>query len=250
MNAEKKNDMEEKETPKPEALGGKTLSAETQAALNAASEHQETDEKPEDEVLMKKKDIDGVRDAIIAALGKDKKQASEEATDDDETTEEAPTEEASDAVREQLLRTAAELENLRKRSERELADARKYAVTGFARDLVSVAENLQLAMKNITEEDRKKDEKINNLAQGVELTYNEMIRVFQGNGIVRIDPIGEKFNHNHHQAVAQVEDNEAEPGTIIQVLQAGYIIHDRLLRPAMVTVAKAGDKAESVDTEA
>ncbi len=142
------------------------------------------------------------------------------------------------------------MENLRKRSERELADSRKYAVTGFARDLVNVVENLQLAIQNITPEDRKANEKVEKLAEGVEMTYNELIRIFESNGIVRIDPIGEKFNHNHHQAVAQVEDAEAEPGTVTQVLQAGYIIHDRLLRPAMVTVAKSGDKAESVTTEA
>jgi len=153
-------------------------------------------------------------------------------------------------MKDQLIRTMAEMENVRKRTEREVQDTRKYAVTGFARDMVTVVENLQLALQNIPEEARKQDEKLETLAQGVEMTYNELLRVFGNHGIVRIDPVGEKFNHNHHQAVTQIEDPKAEPGTVVQVLQSGYIIHDRLLRPAMVVVAKGGSSADAVDTKA
>ena len=154
------------------------------------------------------------------------------------------------AMKDQLVRAMAETENIRKRSERELQDSRKYAVTNFARDMVSVVENLQLALQNIPDEVRQQDEKLANLAQGVEMTYNELLRVFGTHGVKRIDPMGEKFNHNHHQAVSQVDDPSAEPGTVIQVLQAGYIIHDRLLRPAMVVVAKGSAGGGAIDTQA
>jgi molecular chaperone GrpE len=153
-------------------------------------------------------------------------------------------------LKDQLLRAVAEAENIRKRAERDLADARKYAVTGFARDLVSVLENLQLALLNIPAEDRKADAKLNTLAEGVEMTANELLRVFQNQGIQRLNPVGEKFDHNFHQAVAQVEDVGKEPGTIVQVLQAGYVIQDRLLKPAMVTVATGATGAASVNTQA
>lgn len=152
-------------------------------------------------------------------------------------------------LRDQLLRAVAEMENIRKRSERDVQDTRKYAVTGFARDLVNVLENLQLALLNIPAEARVNDEKLATLAEGVEMTANELMRVFETQGIVRIAPQGEKFDHNLHQAIAQVEDATKEPGTVVQVLQAGYVIHDRLLRPAMVTVAKAAGGVK-VDTQA
>jgi molecular chaperone GrpE len=152
-------------------------------------------------------------------------------------------------LKDQLFRAVAETENIRKRSERDMQDARKYAITSFARDMVSVMENLQLALLNIPAEARQADEKLNTLAEGVEMTANELNRAFQNHGIMRVSPLGEKFDHNFHQAVAQLEDATKEPGTITQVLQAGYIIHDRLLRPAMVTVAKAAGGVK-VDTQA
>lgn len=160
-----------------------------------------------------------------------------------------PLTEENKQLKDQLLRAIAEMENVRKRAERDVQDARKYAVTGFARDLVNVLENLQLALLNIPPEDRKNDEKLATLAEGVEMTAQELLRVFQNQGIQRISPQGEKFDHNFHQAVAQVEDNTKDPGTVVQVLQAGYVIHDRLLRPAMVTVATGGGGV-SVNTQA
>lgn len=155
-------------------------------------------------------------------------------------------------LKDQALRALAEAENTRRRSERELQDMSKYAVTGFARDLVSVLENLQRALDSIPEDLMKDQPAVANLYTGVEMTLKELISVFARQGIQRIDPMGEKFDHNLHQAVAQIETPDAEPGTVVQVLQAGYTIQDRLLRPAMVGVAAgaaaAGDK--KLDTQA
>jgi molecular chaperone GrpE len=104
----------------------------------------------------------------------------------------------------------------------------KYAVTGFARDLISVLENLYRAEENLPEDQR----------EGINLTRKELEKVFEKNGIRRIEPKDEKFDHNFHQAVTQVENPEVEAGTVLQVLQAGYVIKDRLLRPAIVVVSK------------
>lgn len=208
-------------------IGNDKLSPEMAAAVHAAMEG--SDDEP----------------VIAPEIGE--KESGHEVNEDLETETPAS---ADNELKEQLIRAVAEMDNLRKRHERDMSDARKYAVTGFARDLVSVVENLQLALQSITQEKRESDDALSNLAQGVEMTYNELLRAFSNHGIVRIDPVGEKFNHNHHQAVAQVESADVEPGKIVQVLQAGYIIHDRLLRPAMVTVAKGGEKSQAVDTEA
>lgn len=152
------------------------------------------------------------------------------------------------AMKDQALRALAEAENTRRRSERELADMSKYAVTGFARDLVGVLENLQRALDSIPDALRESQPAVANLAVGVEMTLKELLGVFAKQGIQRIDPMGEKFDHNVHQAVAQIESPGAEAGTVVQVLQAGYLIHDRLLRPAMVGVAAV--PSAPVDTQA
>lgn len=154
------------------------------------------------------------------------------------------------AMKDQALRALAEVENTRRRAERELGDMSKYAVTGFARDLVSVLENLQRATDAIPAELKQNQPAVASLATGVEMTLTEMLQIFERNGIRRIDPLGQKFDHNFHQAVAQVEAAGEEPGTVVQVLQAGYSIHDRLLRPAMVAVATANNSAGVVNTSA
>lgn len=151
-------------------------------------------------------------------------------------------------LKDQALRALAEAENTRRRGERELADMSKYAVTGFARDLVSVLENLQRAVDSIPAEMKESQPAVKNLALGVEMTLNELLGAFNKHGIKRIDPMGQKFDHNFHQAVAQIDTPDAEAGTVVQVLQAGYVIHDRLLRPAMVGVAAGG--AKQVNTSA
>lgn len=154
------------------------------------------------------------------------------------------------ALKDQNLRALAEVENTRRRGERELADMNKYAITGFARDLVSVLENLQRAVDAISPELRESQPAVGNLAVGVDMTLKELLGVFNRFGIQRIDPLGKKFDHNYHQAVAQIDTPDAEPGTVVQVLQAGYTIHDRLLRPAMVGVAAAGSAEPKVNTSA
>lgn len=155
------------------------------------------------------------------------------------------------AMKDQALRALAEVENTRRRSERELADMSKYAVTNFARDLVNVLENLQRATDAISPELRVSQPAVASLATGVEMTLKELITTFERYGIVRIDPLGQKFDHNYHQAVAQIDSPGAEAGTVVQVLQAGYSIHDRLLRPAMVAVAAAGGTpGAALDTKA
>lgn len=152
------------------------------------------------------------------------------------------------AAKDQTLRALAEVENTRRRGEREIADIAKYAVTGFARDLVSVIENLQRAMEAIPDELKQAQPAVATLATGVEMTMNELLSIFERHGIKRLNPMGQKFDHNFHQAVAQIDTPDTPAGTVVQVLQAGYTIHDRLLRPAMVGVAAGATK--QLDTSA
>jgi molecular chaperone GrpE len=159
-------------------------------------------------------------------------------------------------LKDRLLRAVAETENIRKRSQRELQEANKYAVTGFARDLISVVENLNRAASSIPVEAQEASSELKNIAQGVDMTLRETYSVFERHHIKRIDPKGDMFDPNLHQAVVQIESDDAPAGTILQVMQAGYTIHDRLLQPAMVGVAKASAGAitssgsEHIDTEA
>lgn len=153
-------------------------------------------------------------------------------------------------LKDQVLRAAAEVENTRKRAQRDQEETAKYSVTGFARDLVSVAENLQRAAESIPAEARADNPLLKTLAEGVDLTLRELLNIFERNGIRRVHPLGEKFDHNTHQAVAQIETPDTAPGMVVQVLQAGYVIHDRLLRPAMVAVSKQGETPKAVDQTA
>jgi molecular chaperone GrpE len=141
--------------------------------------------------------------------------------------------------KDQSLRLAAELENTRRRADREKQEANKYAVTNFARDLVSVYENLTRASGSITAQARAADAHLETLAVGVEMTLGELTRVFEKHHIRRLDPMGEPFDHNFHQAMRKVETTEHPAGTVVQVMQAAYVLHDRLLQPAFVAVATA-----------
>jgi molecular chaperone GrpE len=165
--------------------------------------------------------------------------ALDENPSDAENPQLAALEQELQATKERLLRAAAELDNTRKRAEREREDTAKYAVTGFARDLVSVFENLMRAASAVPEERAKEHELLHSVVDGVRLTLDELARAMEKQGIQRVDPMGQPFDHNQHQAIATLEVPGAEPGTVVQVIQSGYVIHDRLLRPAMVAVAKA-----------
>lgn len=142
------------------------------------------------------------------------------------------------ALKDRLLRAAAETENVRRRLEREKADAAVYAATGFARDMLSIADNLTRAIAAIPESARA-DEAVKSVITGVEMTAKELDSVFQRHGIARIEAIGQKLDPHRHQAMMEIESTETEPGMIVQELQAGYVMKDRLLRPALVGVAKA-----------
>ena len=147
--------------------------------------------------------------------------------------------------KDRLLRALAETENVRRRAQREREDASKYAVAGFARDLLSAADNLRRALESVPEADIK-DERTRSLLEGVAATERELIGAFERHGIKRIDPKGERFDHNFHQAIFEADRPDAPGGTVVEVLQPGYSIHERLLRPAMVGVAKGGSRpAES-----
>lgn len=147
-------------------------------------------------------------------------------------------------LKDRLLRAAAETENVRRRLEREKADALAYGATGFARDILSTADNLTRALAAIPEAARE-DEVVKSVVTGVEMTAKELDSVFQRHGISRIDAIGQKLDPHRHQAMMEIENGDVEPGTILQELQAGYVMKDRLLRPALVGVAKAKAEAEA-----
>jgi molecular chaperone GrpE len=138
------------------------------------------------------------------------------------------------------LYAQAETQNVRRRLEKDAADARAYAATGFARDILSVADNLERALAAIPGELRD-DEKFKPLVVGLEATGRELATVFERHGISRITALGERLDPNRHQAMIEVPSEDAAPGTIVQEMQAGYMIRDRLLRPALVGVAKAAD---------
>jgi molecular chaperone GrpE len=141
-------------------------------------------------------------------------------------------------ARQQILYAQAETQNVRRRLEKDAQDARAYAATGFARDILSVADNLSRALDAIPEAMRE-DEANKPLVTGLEATQRELMSVFERNGIKRIASMGLPLDPNQHQAMIELPSDE-EPGTIVQEMQAGYMIKDRLLRPAMVAVAKAG----------
>ena len=142
-------------------------------------------------------------------------------------------------MKDQLLRSLAEAENIRKRTQREKEEARQYAVTNFARDLLNIADNLNRALQVMPSEQEEVLPAVKSLMEGVQLTQRELEAIFSRQGIKRISPLGEKFDHNFHQAMFETETEDQEAGIITQVLQDGYVIYDRLLRPAMVGVAKA-----------
>jgi molecular chaperone GrpE len=143
--------------------------------------------------------------------------------------------------KDRLLRALAETENVRRRAQREREDASKYAIAGFAKDLLSAADNLGRALESLPEA-QAKDERTRSLIAGVAATERELLGVFERRGIKRIDPKGECFDHNLHQAIFETERPDQPNGSVVEVLQPGYVLHDRLLRPAMVGVAKGGPK--------
>src|SRR5947199_4568718 len=154
-------------------------------------------------------------------------------------------------LKDRLLRTLAEMENLRRGTEREVADARAYGVTNFARDILAVADNMERALKALDDEIREKaDAGVKALLDGVELTERELINVMEKHGVRKIEPQGQKFDPNLHQAMFEIPDTSVPAGTVVQIMQPGYTIGERVLRPALVGVSKGGPKAQAPAAEA
>jgi molecular chaperone GrpE len=173
--------------------------------------------------------------------------------DPEEGSAEALAKELAEA-KDRTLRTLAEMENLRKRTTREIADARTYGITGFARDVLDIADNLQRALDAVPPEARANaDPGLKALIEGVELTERSLLNTLEKNGVKKFDPTGERFDPNFQQAMYEVPDPSVPTGTVVQVVQTGYKIGDRILRPAMVGVSKGGPKpapAEQANSEA
>ncbi|HTJ55990.1 MAG TPA: nucleotide exchange factor GrpE [Devosiaceae bacterium] len=153
-------------------------------------------------------------------------------------------------LKDRVLRTVAEMENLRKRTEREIADTRTYAISGFARDMLAATDSLSRALVVLPPEVRSSAEgSLKSLIEGIELTEREMQRLLAKHGVTPIEAMGQKFDPHKHQAMFEVPDPSQPDGTVVQVVQAGYAIGDRVLRPAMVGVSKGGGKAEGASSE-
>ena len=141
-----------------------------------------------------------------------------------------------------LLRAHAEMDNIRKRAERDREDTAKYAISKFARDVVAVADNFERAVQAVPAGAAEQDASFKALVEGVSMTERELINVFERHGVRRINPRGEAFNPHQHQAMMEMENANVPPGTVLEVYQPGYVIEDRVLRPAMVVVSKGGAK--------
>lgn len=175
-------------------------------------------------------------------------EAQEDAADEQNAASPIEALEAENAkLKDRLLRAVAEMENLRKRTERDVKDARSYAMANFARDMLTATDNLSRALLTMSDEAKAEaDGAFKSLIEGVEMTEREMHRLLEKNGITKLEPKGEKFDPNFHQAMFEIPNNDVADGTVMEVVQAGYVIGERVLRPAMVGVAKGGPKVAPV----
>ena len=146
-------------------------------------------------------------------------------------------------LKDQRLRAIAELENFRKRAEKDQSDALKYGISNFAKEIINIRDNIERAQSSISDE-AKNNEAIKSVIEGIDLIAQSVVSTFEKIGIKKIESLNEKFDHNLHQAMMEIENEELEPGTIVQELIPGYTLHDRLLRPAMVGVSKKSRKNE------
>lgn len=153
-------------------------------------------------------------------------------------------------LRDKYLRLAAEMDNLRRRTERDVKDAKSYSVAGFARDMLAVSDNLRRALDAIPADALANDDSVKTLAEGVEMTERSMLSALERHGVRKLEPLGEKFDPNFHQAMFEVPNAEVANNTVVQVVQDGYVIGERVLRPAMVGVAKGGPKAPAGEANA
>lgn len=152
-------------------------------------------------------------------------------------------------LRDKLLRALADLENVRRRAEREAADARTYAVTAFARDMLNVADNIRRALESVPEELRAGEGPAKALVDGIDLTERDLLKTLDRHGVRPVEPQGQKFDPHLHQAMFEVPNPDVPNGTVVQILQTGYTIGDRVLRPALVGVAKGGPKTPAPESD-
>ena len=150
-------------------------------------------------------------------------------------------------LKDQLMRSLADGENLRKRTLKEVEHAKKYSHITFVRDLVSSVDNFQRALESVPDDNSQLSEPIKNLIIGLDIVEKEIITTFEKHNLKQIDPLGEKFDYNFHQAMFEVPTNETEPGIVVEVSQKGYLLHDRLVRPAMVGISKKIEDSEVND---
>ena len=177
----------------------------------------------------------------------------EQASEQDQETENVETSEAIieklneeiSSLKDQRLRAIAELENFRKRAEKDQSDALKYGVSNFAKEIINISDNIERAQSSIPEE-AKNNETIKSVIEGIDLIAQSVVTTFEKIGIKKIESLNEKFDHNLHQAMMKIENDDLEPGTIVQELIPGYTLHDRLLRPAMVGVSKKPKKNDDI----
>ena len=159
--------------------------------------------------------------------------------DDEELSPLELLEKERDELKDQYYRTAAEMENVKRRAARDVEQANKYGPLSFIRDLTTPLDNMQRALDTAPEDKDGLDETYRNILIGLEMTVQEITKIMEKHGVNVVNPEGEKFDYNHHQAMFEVPTDDAEPGTVVAVAQQGYVLHDRLIRPAMVGVAKA-----------
>lgn len=152
-------------------------------------------------------------------------------------------------LKDKLLRTLADMENLRRRTEREVADAKAYAVTSFARDLVGVADNLRRALESLGTTAHEHDAATKTMVEGVELTERELLKSLDKHGVKKLEPLGQKFDPNMHQAMFEAPDPAQPKGHVVAVIQTGYAINGRVLRPALVGVSSGAPKVETPNAE-
>ncbi len=212
------------------------------------TEDEKNQEEELENALRKGADEDGAEEPLpddhaLEAVEEEEPEEEDGAEEEDEDPESQIAE-----LKDELLRTKAEMQNLRNRHDRELEDKLKYAPAGLARDLLTVGDNLRRAVESLPEAARSENELLETMAAGIEATERELLRAFEAHQIQKIEPLGEKFDPKFHQAMFEAPDSGQPPGTVVQVMLAGYVLRDRLLRPAMVGVAKG--EPEKVDTEA
>ena len=171
----------------------------------------------------------------------DQETALEEVIEDEIEEEESDGPDSNNAaeLKDQLLRALAETENVRRRAKKDVADAGRYGIANFARDMLSVSDNMTRALDSTPDGAREESDIVKALVEGVEMTAREMASALERHGIKQVNPLGEKFDYNLHQAMFEAPATGQPDGTIVEVVQVGFMIGDRLLRPAMVGVAKA-----------